>query len=184
MSKITKAVLVGAVLFFGGWYAASPYITLHQMRSAAEAKDADKLAKYIDFPSVKEALKGTFSAAMMAEAAKAPDDNPFAAAGMALGMAMIGPMVDAMVTPQAMAMMMKGDKPGITAAGTAGTAGTAETADQERIDDEPIVSSRYTGLNSFQVEVSDSKTPEEKLRLKLERDGLFGWKMTSVELPL
>ena len=175
MSRSVKIMLGAVLALLIGWYAASPYIALHQMRSAAESKDAAKLSEHIDFPSVKESLKASFSAAMMAEVAQSSQDDPFAGAGAALAIAMVGPMVDALVTPQAIAMMMQGEKPELERP----HAQVASTPGQE-----PVVSSRYTGLNTFKVDVSDKSDPHAKIALRFKRHGLFSWKLTSVEMPL
>lgn len=92
--------ILGAVLLLGagaGWYFGSPAYTLSQMKAAAEANDSDTLVSYIDFPSLREDLKAEFMAHLMAENAK--DTSGFGALGMELGSAMVGPMIDGMVTP-------------------------------------------------------------------------------------
>jgi|HigsolmetaAR201D_1030396.scaffolds.fasta_scaffold47403_1 hypothetical protein len=175
MSRSIKATIAGALLLLVGWYAASPYITLHQMRSAAENKNAEELSKHIDFPAVKESLKASFSAKMVAEAAKSPDDNPFAGAGAALAIAMIGPMIDALITPQTIAMMMQGEKPTVQQADTT----TLSTPSKE-----PNVSSGYTGLNTFEVDISDKDDPSVKIGLRFKRHGLFSWKLTEIDMPM
>ena len=175
MSRLAKILIAGAAVLLIGWYAVSPYITLHQMRSAAESKDAEELSEHIDFPAVKESLKASFSAKMMSEAANSPNDNPFAGAGAALAIAMIGPMIDALVTPQAIAMMMQGEKPPPQQAQVP----AASTPNKE-----PNVSSGYTGINTFDVDVSDKDDPTAKIGLRFKRHGLFSWKLTSIEMPM
>ena len=175
MSRSVKVLLGAALALLVGWYAASPYIALHQMRSAAESKDAATLSEHIDFPAVKESLKASFSAAMMAEVTQSSQDDPFAGAGAALAIAMVGPMVDALVTPQAIAMLMQGEKPELERYDVQ----VASTPRQE-----PAVSYGYTGLNTFKVDVSDKSDPNAKIGLRLKRHGLFSWKLTSVDMPL
>ena len=53
MKKIVALVLV----MMGGGFYATPYIALHNMQQAAQAKDAAALNEYIDYPAVKESLK-------------------------------------------------------------------------------------------------------------------------------
>ncbi len=174
MSRTVKIVIGTVIVLLLGWYVASPYIALHQMRAAAENRDAEALSEHIDFPALKEDLKASFSAKMMAEAAKAPSDEPFAAAGSALAMAMIGPMIDAMVTPQAVAMMMKGEKPS--------PANMAEQSSEPQR--EPNVSASYKGLNTFAVTVSEPEDQTSSFKLIFKRHGFFNWKLTSAELPM
>ena len=174
MSRTTKVVICTFIALLLGWYIASPYVSVYQMRSAAENRDAEKLSEYIDFPALKEDLKASFSAKMMAEAAKAPSDEPFAAAGSMFAMALIGPMIDAMVTPQAVAMMMKGEKP--TPANMAGLPAASQS--------EPKISTSYKGLNTFAVTVSEPENQDSHFKLIFKRHGFFTWKLTSAELPM
>ena len=174
MSRPVKAIIGSVLALLIGWYFASPYITLHQMKSAAETGDAAGLSEHIDFPALKEDLKASFSAKMMAEAAKAPSDEPFAAAGSVLAMAMIGPMIDAMITPQAVAMMMEGKKP--TPVNDSNQASTPQR--------KPETSASYKGLNTFAVTVSEPEDQNSSFKLIFKRHGLFSWKLTSAELPM
>lgn len=175
MSRLLKIAVASVLALLIGWYVASPYITLHQMRSAAESRDAEELSEHIDFPAVKESLKASFSARMIAEAAKSPDDNPFAGAGAALAIAMIGPMIDSLITPQAIALMMKGEKPNRP---------QTDAEPKSASEDEPEVSSGYTGINTFEVDVSSKSDPDAKISLRFKRHGLFSWKLTSIDMPM
>ena len=85
MSRGKWAGLAVAVVIALGvaWYFASPWYTLKQMRSAAEANDAAALSSYIDYPSLREDLKSDLMAQMMAEASK--DKSGFGALGVATG---------------------------------------------------------------------------------------------------
>src|SRR5687768_8827809 len=86
-------LLAGAI----GWYFGSPHYTMWQMKRAVENDDADALASYVDFPAVRDDLKGQLTAQMRAEASRRND----AVGGLALafGPAVIGTMVDNIVTP-------------------------------------------------------------------------------------
>lgn len=53
------AILLALVLALGaGWYFGSPWWTLRQMRAAAEAGDAAALSAHVDYPAVRESIKG------------------------------------------------------------------------------------------------------------------------------
>ena len=174
MSRTAK-VLVGIVLaIVAGWYFASPYLVLHQMKSASEARDAEALSRHIDFPALKENLKASFAARVMADVAHAPDNEPFAAAGSALAIAMIGPMIDAMITPQAVAMMLQGETPDPGQSSGKYSASLLE----------PEISMGYRDLDTFAVTVSGPGLREDAVELILKRHGLFAWKLTAAELPL
>lgn len=109
----TKIKLSIALIFvaFSTWFYFTPHLAVSGMKSAAEAKDAAKLSRYVNFPALKESLKADFNAKLASEVAKETDGNLFAVLGAALAAAFINPMIDALVTPESLAMMMKGDKP-------------------------------------------------------------------------
>src|SRR5947209_7490551 len=97
-SKTAAIILAALIIALGaGWYFLSPAWTLRGMRAAAEANDPDALNAYIDYPAVREDLKAEIMARLMTEAQK--DTSGFGGLGVALGSAMIGPMIDGMVSP-------------------------------------------------------------------------------------
>lgn len=97
----------------------------------------------------------------------AGDGSPQAKMAATMGLALIGPMVDRMVSPDSMkesfARIMKDDK----AAGAAGKAAKEEMPEIRR-----------QGLNRFLV--AGRNMPDSGL--VFERRGL-GWKLTGIELP-
>lgn len=114
---VLSTLLLGAL--FAAWLAASPYVMLRNLQSAAKARDAAAIVAYVDFPSVRQDLKAKVAARIAAEIG---DRSRIRGRGMSMGMmaaAMAGPMIDAMITPEGVAAMMAGDvtKQGGEAAG-------------------------------------------------------------------
>lgn len=160
-------VLIGAILVAGigfGWYFGSPYWTLKQIHSAAEARDGDRLAAYVDFPALRDSLKAELAAAAMAQASQ--DEEGFGVAGAAIGTAFAGAMVDQMVTESGLREMMRQeDRRGPAA---------IEDFDMESIEIERV------GLSEFRL---TSKDPEMKGgAVVFLREGL-AWKVAGVRLP-
>lgn len=177
-SKAAKLAIGGAiVVVIGaiGYFAASPWITVNSMRAAAKAGDHRSLSDHIDFPALRESIRGQMSSAMNARMDK-PEmrDNPFAGLGMALASSMINQMVDAMVTPQALASAMTS---GDFKARQQGAKLTAE--DNERFD--RMTSSGYESMDRFVVTVNRE---DAKIEFVMRRRGLFSWQLTDVTLPL
>lgn len=78
MSKGKVALGIAAGLF-AIYVAAAPYITVYQMKSAAEDHDGEALSVHIEFPSVRQSLKDQMNAMFskrMAEDAEMKD-SPF-----------------------------------------------------------------------------------------------------------
>jgi hypothetical protein len=177
MTKIIKVLVGVGLLAIIGWFFVSPYLAVKNMKDAADKRDATTLSSYVNYPALKENLKANFSASMNAKAAE-KSDNPLAGFGATLASAFMGPMIDAIVTPDSLAAMMRGQKP--KAAGGASEPATQDVATEKKSD--PDVQLGYESLNRFVVRVSPKDKPEQKTALVFLREGL-SWKLNAVELP-
>jgi hypothetical protein len=156
------------------WFFFTPHLAVRGMRAAAEARDATKLSQYVNFPALKESLKSAFTAKLAAEAAKSQEGNPFAALGAAFAAAFISPLIDALVTPESLAMIMKGDKPELGKTRKEPSAGPPET--------ETTMS--YEGLHLFVVSLKAKGSAEEPVGLVFSREGFFSpWRLSAIRLP-
>ena len=169
--KTRVAALAAAALIIAAgvtWYLASPGWTLHQMKAAADANDPDALNSYIDYPALREDLKAEIMGEMMAEANK--HKSGFGGLGLAIGTAMIGPVIDGLVTPAGMraAFMAKRDQAQIKAAPKAASA--------LHVPDDPVIVRR--GFSEFLV----ASKQQPKSGLVFKRHGL-SWKLSGVDLP-
>ena len=90
------------------WYFESPLWTLKGMKDAAQSHDADALNAYIDYPALRESLKAELMARMMVAAQK--DKSGFGVLGMAFGSAMMGPMIDGLISPAGMRAVLLANK--------------------------------------------------------------------------
>lgn len=153
----------------GAWYYASPGWTLDRMQAAADAKDADALSAYIDFPALREDLKSELSAQMMAKAKE--DQTGLAPLAAALGSALISPMVDAMVTPAAMRTAFAAD----TATPDDQSARTGSMPPTVKLGKDPVITRQ--GFDAFRVAPRG-----EQGGLIFKRSG-FSWKLSGIDLP-
>ncbi len=87
---LLSALLAGALL---AYTAAGPFITLYQIRSALDARDAGKLSQYVGFPVLRENLKAQINALIVTKVRASVADNPFSVFGLALA----GTLVDSLV---------------------------------------------------------------------------------------
>ena len=161
------AVLLGA----GGYVYASPYLALNSMKSAFEAKDAEKLSGYVDFPALRTDLKAEMKSAIAAEAAANPND-PQAQIGAAMGGAMADQMVDAMVTPQGVKKMVAVEKAGSGMGVTPNASADMQKAFSE-------MTLKRNGLSEFTLRNPNAPA---KAALVFKRDGL-SWKLVGIETP-
>jgi hypothetical protein len=93
MKRWLPALLVLVALAGGGWLYGSPWLTLQEMRQAAEARDADGLAAHIDYPALRKSMKAELRA--RASGAHGP-------LGMLVASGLADTLVDAALTPEGM----------------------------------------------------------------------------------
>jgi hypothetical protein len=188
-SKSTKWwLLVSLGIIVGAYWYWSPLWAVHEMQVAAKSGDADTFNSYVDYPNLRESLKGQFSAMMARRMASEPasdSDNSFAKAGAALGSAlalmMVDKLVDGFVRPEVVMQAMQ-----------RGKMTPAEDSKQERgtnktpasTGDEPVVSTKRHGANKYIVYLSSQGEPErQRVGFVLERSGFAAWKLTEIRLP-
>ncbi|NLF52987.1 MAG: DUF2939 domain-containing protein [Thauera phenolivorans] len=187
--KLKKIVAFVAMLAIGGWYYATPYLAIAEMRRAAQDGDATGFAARVDFPAVRASLKADLQARIGGELAPELRDNPFAALGAALAGSMAGVLVDALVTPEGVAMLLRGVMPeagerpeaGEGREPVPGQARSPRAADEDRR--EPAIVERgYTGWNRFEFVVAAAETPDDTVRFIMRRHGLADWKLSAIDL--
>ena len=165
------------------WFIAAPWITVHQIRTAAQSRDAQALAEYVDFESVRASLKEQMNALvlrkMSGENGKAL--NPLAALVAPVAGVVVDKMVDAYVTPSGVARLMAGREPEEQAPTVprddAAQAPTEPRGDAQR----PLARAKmgYRGMNRF---VITTHGRQGDTQFVLGRRGL-GWKLTEIILP-
>jgi hypothetical protein len=131
----------------------------------------------VDFPAVRESLKGQLTTALTQKMNNDPEmkANPFAGLGMILMPTIVGRMIDGMVTPDGLAAMARRGK--VEAAKAGGQA-------KASVDPDVDYSYDYRGLDRFAVTVASKQTKAgEAPRFVFERRGLFSWKMIRLEIP-
>jgi len=159
----TALALLNSALFF-----ATPYIAVYRARAAAEQGDSATVSSFVDFPALRTSLKGELSAKM--KEYMQGNDGLAAGLGAAFAGAFIDRIIDAMITPESVALIVQGNKPSPAPAGHQAPSAT-----------EPTVTMGYEGFSSFVVDFAQPGDPAP-FGIVLSRDGL-GWKLTGVRLP-
>jgi TonB family protein len=157
-------------VLFAIYVVASPYITVHQMKSAAESYSGEELSEHIEFPSVRQSLKDQMNAMLVKEMAKGEmKDSPFAALGAAFAWLMVDKIVDTYVTPAGITQLMAGKTPQPTEGGKSGGSSARKPLSD--------ASMSYESLNKFVVKVKGDNGEEGKFVLR--RRGM-SWKLTEI----
>ena len=180
MKGLIKGVLaLGIVAFLLGCFA-TPFLTVNALVKAAKAGDEAALERLVDFPAFRDSVMDELTARLMAEANADPRvrDSGLGGLGMMLAPMLVDGAVDALVNAPTVAAMVR----------TAREPDPAEIARPARPqpagEDRDIRQSyAYRDLNTFVLGLTDPDRPDETLKLLLTRHGLFGWKLSGVDLP-
>ncbi|MBK3781350.1 DUF2939 domain-containing protein [Paraburkholderia nemoris] len=196
---IVTLIVIVVIAALGFCYA-SPYMALNTLKRAADARDAQTVNEYVDFPALRESLKQQVTGLLTRRLDGQGNGNPLAAIGAMIGVALIGPLVDAYATPDGVAALLNGmpprgnpgerppvpagagNPPAATAAApepapaVAGNNGNSATPPQP-----PQTTAGYRGLNEFVVSYQHG-AGDARYSAILRREGLFTWKLAAVNL--
>jgi hypothetical protein len=203
-------LLVIAIVAVLGYGYASPYLALDRLKRAADARDAQTVSEYVDYPALRESLKEQVSALLTRKLEARANGNPLAALGAMIGVALIGPLVDAYATPDGVAALLNGMPPrgdptqrppvpqdtaanasdgsanpapaAVTPAPAPSASQTAATtAGTGAPPQPPQTTAGYRGINEFVVTYQHG-VGDTRYSAILRREGLFSWKLAAVNL--
>jgi hypothetical protein len=181
MSRIAGVLALLLVIALGGAYAASPLYAFHQLKKAAEDGDRERLEALVDFPAVRENLKGQVDSKAVKLARGASGiGHPIAMLIGKLGAAIGDRAVDKVVTPE-----------GITEIVTVGRSAHQKRHDGDDGDDakvsengaKTVVRYGYLTPDRFRISIAPSQEPDTPIGLIMDRRGLFSWRVEEIELP-
>ncbi|RAS37207.1 DUF2939 domain-containing protein [Paraburkholderia bryophila] len=205
---VTLVVIV--VIAASAFAYASPYLALNNLKRAADARDAQTVNQYVDFPALRESLKQQVTGLLTRRLDAHSNGNPLAAIGAMIGVALIGPLVDAYATPDGVAALLNGmpprGNPGerppappaahdpAAASADAPTPAPAPLAAPTQPDaaantanpaatpaQPPQTTAGYRGLNEFVVTYQHG-AGDARYSAIFAREGLFTWKLAAVDL--
>lgn len=182
MKKLLPTLAMAAAIGTGGYWYFSPYVALHSMKAAAEAKDADRLNTYVDYPKLRESFKNDLNARLTESLPSG--DNELAKAGAALGMMLSRPLVDAMVDTMIQpefiirALNEAKAKKGVTE-GNADPQGSSAPAEKKDVE----WSSERKSADLIVAYGAERGKPEARVGFVLERSGFADWKLTAIRMP-
>ncbi len=170
------AVVVIATLLFASAVYVSPYVAIHNLRRAFDAKDADTISHYVDYPSLRESLRTQVEAPMAKGIANNKANDPLGLLESPLVTAYLDALFDQIVTPEGIAGLFSGGTPEVDEAGKikqpAGQAGGEELGPTR-------TTLFYEEMNKFVLRI-ESLEEKSSVDLAFHRHGLFSWKLSSV----
>ena len=188
-TALVVVILVAAL----GFVYASPYIALNRVKRAADARDAQTVNEYVDFPALRASLKEQIAALLTRRVDIQKSGNPLAIIGAMIGAALVGPLVDSYATPDGVAAILNGIPPrgepgerppqpgdGASAA-TANTPASGVTTAQQPPREPPQTTAGYRDLNTFVVTYQHG-AGDARYSAIFHRNGLVSWKLVAVDL--
>ncbi|HEU4562838.1 MAG TPA: DUF2939 domain-containing protein [Longimicrobium sp.] len=169
-----SSLLLLAVLFAGVWLYYTPYLAMNKLQKAAKAGDTQTLNEMVDFPALRESVKHNVRSAVSNEVGRRA--GGLGALGGLLAGALATPLVDAFVTPEGIAALTEGQRPGSRHGSEVDSIAREQARDVE-------VKRGYESLDLFVVRFVGKEDGEEKMALVLHRDGFTSWRLTGVRLP-
>ena len=172
--KKVPILIMGLLVLVAGYLYASPYLALNNIKSAAQARDAEKLSGYVDFPSVKQGVKDQVKAKFATEMLTGEDKGGFEALGSMFATAMIDQLVDGLVSPEGLAVMMSGEQ-------DQASKEAATTQEQSSPSDNLEYETGYDSFSDFHINLINPTT-DKTVKVMLHRDGL-NWKIVDIDFP-
>jgi Protein of unknown function (DUF2939) len=170
-----SSLMLLAVLFAGVWLYFTPYLAMNKLQKAAKAGDAQAMNELVDFPSLRESVKQNVRTAVSNEVGGRSRGALGALGGLLAG-ALAGPVVDAFVTPDGIAALTEGSRPG-SRRGDA-----IDSLAHERSKDVKVKRG-YESVDLFVIHFVNRSDDREKMALVMHRDGLTHWRLTGIRLP-
>ncbi|EIJ41544.1 Protein of unknown function (DUF2939) [Beggiatoa alba B18LD] len=158
------------LLLLGGTLFATPYISVWQMKKAYEAKNADVLNSYIDYPTLRTNLKAQVASLIekSLQTMPAPPTDAGNPAGSPLEMAkpLIESVIDQSITPETLAKILTENM-------------GSDEAQMIRSSEEKAKLS-YENFSTFLVTVDAQGTP---ISVIFSRVNMIYWQVTDVRIP-
>ncbi|OON63767.1 hypothetical protein B0920_10565 [Massilia sp. KIM] len=185
--KILLSLGAAALIGVGAYWYWSPYLALHSLREAVRQNDPDAFNAHIDYPKLRESMKGQLSSLMTRQLGAASGggdamESAGASLGSMLGLAMVDKLMDAMVTPEAVMHAMQNG--GLRLGDNGPKAKTATGKDGAAQDGDNAWHSERKNADLLIVYAGENDKPaREKTGFVMAREGFAQWKLTEVRFP-
>lgn len=180
--KLVPTLIGVAVVGFAVAYFGSPVLAARDLTEAAKTGDEPALRRLVDFPAFRSSLKDELRDEMVARLRmdNTLGDSALSGLGMILAPGLVNGAVDLLITPEVIAEVVNsGETPDPT---RRLRNRDPEKADANTKDDEVRQSYGFRDLNTFTITLSQADDPDQKLALLMKRKGLFGWKLSGVDI--
>jgi hypothetical protein len=192
MTRTTRSVFVALVVIVVvaalGFVYASPYIALDRVKRAADARDAQTVNEYVDFPALRDSLKQQVTELLTRRIDIQKSGNPLAVIGAMIGAALVGPLVDSYATPDGVAAILNGipprgdpgERPPVPSAASDSSVASGPVPAREA-PKPPQTTAGYRSFNTFVVTYQHG-AGDARYSAIFRRSGLVSWRLVAVDL--
>ena len=180
--KLVPTLIGVAVVGFAAAYFGSPVLAARDLTEAAKTGDEAELRRLVDFPAFRASLKDELRDEMVARLRmdNRLGDSALSGLGMILAPGLVNGAVDLLITPEVIAEVVNsGETPDPT---RRLRQKEPEAAGAEAGKDQVKQSYGFRDLNTFTITLTQADDPDQKLALLMKRKGLFGWKLSGVDI--
>jgi len=168
------SLLILAALFAAVWVYYTPYLALNDLQKAARAGDTMALNELVDFPALRESVKQNVRSAVSHEVGR--HAGPLGQLGGLLAGALATPLVDNFVTPEGIAALTQGQRPGSRHDGAIDSVAREQGKKVK-------IKRGYESADVFVVHFIARDGDQEKMALVMHRAGLTHWRLTGIRIP-
>ncbi|MEC5163354.1 MULTISPECIES: DUF2939 domain-containing protein [unclassified Janthinobacterium] len=186
-TNIVAASALATIVAVAAYWYWSPLLAVRQLQSAVRSRDAVAFSEHVDYPKVRQSIKGQFSALFQNEMERSGGVDRALGAngadfGARLGALMVDRFVDAVVQPESMMLAMRsGQFAPSNRQRSAGASAPAATPKEKF-----IWKYERRGLNNVVVHAADPDAADAAgrgiLGLVFQRSGFADWKLTEVRM--
>ena len=179
--KVLRGGAVLAALVLAAYWYLSPYIAVHDIKTAADRRDADTFNNYVDYPKLRESLKAQFSAMLTETMGDVPKGSGerLSQFGTTLGSVitygLVNKLVDDLVRPEIVMRTMQY---------ASLWAGKKEADDASEAGHKTQWSLERKGINKLIARPTNTWQMGTPVVLVFQREGFADWKLTELRLPI
>lgn len=170
--RVSTVMALGLVGVFG-YFFASPFVVLAQLKRAVDIKSVSQVESLVDFPSVRDSLRSQVGDHIEAHTRQDKWPEWLAQFTLAAGSAIVGDYIDKEVRPENLPTLLEADN--TLGEGNRSNSGLIESVFQLWKD------SSYKSFDTFVVRLTASGPVTS---IVLERRNLFHWKVIRVQMDI
>ncbi|MBG99516.1 MAG: hypothetical protein CMN58_04105 [Solibacterales bacterium] len=171
MKKTIAISSVALIILAFGLVAVGPFLTIYAIKDSLSTPDAKNISKYVNFPVLRQNIKGQLGTVLSDRMSDALGNNPLGAVVSGFSANLADHIVESFVTPAGLRALMSGRDPA-----------SIDTTDDTTGENQELSSTSFNYDSHDQFSIYFDGYNGKQVRIVLEREGL-DWQLTNI-LPL